>query len=203
MKKDNFSVPGMLVMILGLSAFSFVAAGCASAPKVPPVALGLTVEEALRKYIGPNPQNWGEDKVTYVYYLDPLQFDAFKAELDAGGEYYETGSRTEKNRDWEQGQTLARGAVRADGRFELQLGTEDNSVVGYTYEKLDPKKESPVALGPKLEEALHKYMSPQAQTWGDDDGFTYVYFLDPDHFEEFKVELVSSQYCKYGDNRIS
>jgi hypothetical protein len=135
--------------------------------------------------MGPQEQNWGNEKVK-VYFLDPLRFEALKAELDAGGEYSEVESRTEKNRDWEQGKTFARWAVRSNGRFQLELYKEDNSLVSYTYKKVDSK--SSVASGLTLDESLRKYMGPCPQTWDEGENVT-VYFLDPLHFEEFKVEI--------------
>jgi hypothetical protein len=106
--------------------------------KKAPHASGLKLDELLRKYAGPYPQRWdGESKgVTYVYYLDPLHFEAFKAELDAGGAYTQTESWTNKNRDWDRGKTFARWAVRPDGSFQLDLNKEDNSETGYRYTKV-------------------------------------------------------------------
>jgi hypothetical protein len=46
------------------------------------------LEELLCEYMGPSPQTWGDDnnpEEVDVYYLDHSRFDAFKAELDAGG----------------------------------------------------------------------------------------------------------------------
>ena len=101
-----------------------------------PQASGLKLDELLRKYAGPYPQRWdGEGKgLTYVYFLDPLRFEEFKAELDAGGEYYQTDSRTSA-RNWDLGVTFARFAVRPDGRFQLDLCKADNSVIEYGYKK--------------------------------------------------------------------
>jgi hypothetical protein len=121
-------------------------AGCVSAPegsseaKAPPAALGLTLDESLRTYMGPNPQTWDnngvkDEKDTLVYFLDSLQFEAFKAEIDAMDEYYEAESWSENDRDWDRGKTYARWVVRPDGRYELSLIKEDNSVDGYRYEK--------------------------------------------------------------------
>lgn len=168
----------MLVMVL---TFGFVAAGCAStpAPEGPPVAQGLTLEEALGKYAAPEQQDWGGGKIAYVWLLDPQKFDAFKAELDAGGEFSQIDA-WEETRDWWQGRLFVRWAQEPDGKYLLQLCKADNSVSAYRYEK---KKSST----PKLQESLGKYLVPQEQDW---DGETvYVYFLDPLKFDHFKVEL--------------
>jgi hypothetical protein len=178
MKKDCVKGIACIALIL---AMLILAAGCASTPKEPPVALGLTLEESLQRYMGPQEQNWGNKKVN-VYFLDSLRFEEFKAELDAGGEYKEDGSWTEKNRDWSQGETFARWAVWPDGISELDLCKEDNSRAGYRYKKV------PQASELKLEESLRKYVVPQEQTWDKGEKVT-VYFLDPLHFEEFKVEI--------------
>lgn len=159
--------------------------GTPPAPDEQAARLAAELDESLRKYSGPSVQTWNdEDAFTYVYYLDPLRFEKFKAELDAGGEYLQADSWTQKNRDWERGRAFARGAVRPDGRFQLELCTEDNSVIGYMYKKV------PAAQGQKLAESLRRHSGPSVQTWGDDgDKFTYVYHLDPLRFEEFKAEL--------------
>jgi hypothetical protein len=53
-------------------------------------------------------------------------------------------------------------------------------------------KKDPLASG-ILDASLRRYMGPQEQYWGDDDNRdeepTYVYYLDPKRFEEFKDEL--------------
>jgi hypothetical protein len=105
-------------------------------PKEAPVTLGLTLDESLRAYMGPSPQTWGDLGNVSVYYLDPPHFEAFKAELDAGGEYTQTNSWTDKNRDWERGKTFAQWDARPNGEFELRLMKEDNSIVGYRYTKV-------------------------------------------------------------------
>jgi hypothetical protein len=99
-------------------------------------ASGTKTEELFRKYMGQEPEFWdGEGKrLTYVYYLDPLRFEAFKAELDGGGEYQQTANWTEK-RDWGKGVAFARWAVRPNGEFELRLCKADNSTLGYRYKK--------------------------------------------------------------------
>jgi hypothetical protein len=144
MKKNIFGIAGAAAV---LSALGLVFAGCVSAPngssaaKAPPAALSPTLDESLRKYMGPQEQTWDEDdgKVTYVYLLDPLRFEEFKAGLDAEDEYVQTDNWTENNRDGDRGRAFARFAVRPDGRIELALGKEDNSVVWYRYKTaLDP-----------------------------------------------------------------
>jgi hypothetical protein len=183
---------GMLAMAL---VFGMVLVGCVSTPKVPKewaVASAPKLEESLRKYMVPQPQTWDNNGVkdkqdTLVYFLDPLHFEEFRSELDAGGEYLQSDNWTEDKRGWDQGRTFVRFAVRPDGRFELNLCNSDNSVIGYRYIK------APQAEGLKLYESLRKYMVPQEQIWDNngvkDAQYTYVYFLDPLQFEEFKAEL--------------
>jgi hypothetical protein len=132
---------GMLALVL---TFGFVVAGCGSTPKKSlkesPVALGLTLDESLRKYMGPQEQTWDDGNAS-VYYLDPLHFEAFKAELDAGDEYYQTGSWSENNRDGDRDRAFARWGARPDGNFELDLCRADNSRDGYRYVKVSPGSE--------------------------------------------------------------
>jgi hypothetical protein len=46
-----------------------------------------TLDESLRKYIVPQEHPLDDDDTyTYVYFWDPLRFEEFKAEPDAGGE---------------------------------------------------------------------------------------------------------------------
>jgi hypothetical protein len=66
------------------------------------------LDESLRKYTVPQEQTWGDEKVT-VYFLDPLRFEEFKAELDAGGEYLQADSWTNDKRDWDRGKDLCKG----------------------------------------------------------------------------------------------
>ncbi|GHV76951.1 hypothetical protein AGMMS49942_17720 [Spirochaetia bacterium] len=101
-----------------------------------PQASRQRLDQILLKYTTPQEQTWdGEGKApTYVYSLDPARFEAFKAELDAGGEYAQTDTWTEK-RDWERDKTFAQWAVRPNGEFDLRLCKADNSVLGYRYEK--------------------------------------------------------------------
>ncbi|MDR3193200.1 MAG: hypothetical protein LBT87_09065 [Treponema sp.] len=54
--------------------------------------------------------------------------------MDAGSEYYQAENWA-RNRDWDQGRIFARFAARPDGSFQLELGKEDNSLVGYRYKK--------------------------------------------------------------------
>jgi hypothetical protein len=148
-------------------------------PKEPPVARGLTLEESLVRYAGAQEQMWDTERVP-VYYLDPLRFDAFKAELDAGGEFRQFDQWT-GTRDWEQGKTFARWAARPNGVFDLSLCTADNTEAGYRYRKVSR------AAGAKLAESLSRYVIPREETWGKET--VTVYALDPLQFEEFKVEL--------------
>jgi hypothetical protein len=94
---------------------------------------------------------------------------------------YETAFEAAQNPN--RGRTFARGSIRPDGRFQLDLSKNDNSEIGYRYIKL------PTALGLTLYESLRKHLVPREQLWGGDKKFTYVYFLDPLRFEEFKAEL--------------
>jgi hypothetical protein len=98
-----------------------------SAPLAPKFA------EVLRKYIAPKPETWDGEKVD-VYYLDPLLSKKFKAELEAGGEYKQTGSWTEK-RDWMKGLSYAQWAVHSNGAFLLELANKDNTQIYYEYKR--------------------------------------------------------------------
>ncbi|GHU76852.1 hypothetical protein FACS189461_4900 [Spirochaetia bacterium] len=190
MKNKSFFA-GLLIVVLTII---FMAAGCAtkggSGTQKPEVrALGLSLDESLQRYIGPQQQTWGPDNDRFdvdVYFLDPLRFEEFRAELEAGGEYQQTDSWSNDNRDFDRGKDFARLAVRRDGGFELELYREDNSRSGYRYEKAASNK-SRAAIGPKLDASLRKYIGPNLQDWGGE--AVTVYFLDPLHFEEFRVEL--------------
>jgi len=103
--------------------------------KLTPVAIGVKLQESLRKYIVPIQQDWGErDGIAFVYFIDLNRFNEFKAELDKVGDYY-VGGTNRGNRDWDQGRTYARLAVRYSGKLELWLCNSDNSYVYYTYYK--------------------------------------------------------------------
>jgi hypothetical protein len=70
------------------------------------------LDESLRKYIVPQEHPWDDDDTyTYVYYLDPLRFEEFKAELDAGGECLESDGWT-RTQDFGRGRTFVRFAAR-------------------------------------------------------------------------------------------
>ncbi|GHU97102.1 hypothetical protein FACS189483_02120 [Spirochaetia bacterium] len=193
MKKNGVWGIGMLVMVL---TFSFVAAGCTSAPKESPavkspVVLGPHLVESLRTYMGPQTHTWYDEEVV-VYFLDPLRFEAFKAELDAGGEYVQDSDEN-YTRDWDRGKTFARWVVRSDGRLQLTLANADNSTFEYSYTK------NPQASGLTLDELLRTYMVPDLQTWGDGQEVT-VYYLDPLRFEAFKAELdAGDEYIQSGN----
>ena len=124
--------PLLVLVCVGLTLFSLI--GCVSAPKEWSVALTPTLDESLRRYIGPSLQTWDSGDVT-IYYLDPLHFEEFKAELDAAGEYLQSESRT-YDRTWDRGKTFARWVARPDGRFELTLCKEDNATLTYRYIKI-------------------------------------------------------------------
>jgi hypothetical protein len=167
-------------MLVGLLALGLIVAGCPTDNGEPDP---WPLEEHLRKYMGPSLQTWDDDEDVPVYFLDSDRFDAFKAELDKVGEYSQADEWTEDDRDWDRDRALARWAVKPDGA-ELTLCRTDNSLEGYWYE--------PVSTGakPKTEELLRKYMGPNPETWSEDGGkITYVYYLDPDRFDEFKAEL--------------
>jgi hypothetical protein len=197
-KKKEFVLRKLLFVSLAVLFVSF--AGCPIEPAESPVTKEPPVIQLLRQYIGPNPQNWGdeddrEEEITYVYYLDTLRFEDFRAELEAGGEYSQYESRTYKHRDWDLGRTWAEGCVRPDGSFELHLGRKDNSGAEYRYEKV------PGASGSELYKLLRKHMGPEEQHWGDEDDreeeATYVYFLAPDHFKDFEggvLEALGGEY---------
>ncbi|MDR0550990.1 MAG: hypothetical protein LBG72_03105, partial [Spirochaetaceae bacterium] len=84
----------------------------------------------------------GGNKIGYVvltprgakppFRADPVE--AFKAELDGGGEYQQVGTWTE-TRDWDKGVAFARFAIRPNGELHLDLCKADNSVLGYRYKK--------------------------------------------------------------------
>ncbi|GHT68978.1 hypothetical protein FACS1894110_17590 [Spirochaetia bacterium] len=183
---------GISAMAAVLLAASLLVTGCGTTggsetqkPETEVRALGLSLDESLRRYMGPEQQTWGDEAVN-VYFLDHLRFEEFKAELEAGGEYQQIDSWNDDNRDWERGKTFARLSVRRDGAVELDLCREDNSRSGYRYKKA-ASNGSRAALGPKLDASLRKYIGPNLQTWGDE--AVNVYFLDPLNFEEFRVEL--------------
>lgn len=147
--------------------------------------LGPKLDETLRKYMVPQAQTWdGENgPITYVYRLDPASFDVFKAELDAGGEYSQSGSWNERNRDWGRGEAFARWSVRPDGTFNLDLCRADNSVAGYNYRKVSSGNT------PKTDELLRKYMAANQENWGEWGGDVSVFNLDATRFNEFKAEV--------------
>ncbi|GHV03270.1 hypothetical protein FACS189485_06000 [Spirochaetia bacterium] len=153
-----------------------------AAPVSNPVVLGPQLAESLRKYMGgAQPEKWDDEEVT-VYYLDPSRFKAFRAELDALGEYQQTDGWYNDNRDWETGKTFARWAVRSDGRSELALYQADNSEFGSHYTK------NPQVSGEKLTELLRKYAAPKPTTW--DDGTPGAdYHLDSSRFEALRAEI--------------
>jgi hypothetical protein len=101
-----------------------------------PQASGVKLDELLRKYMGPNPQTWGDDEhreEVDVYYLDHGRFDAFKAELDAGGKYIEYDTST-WTRDWDTGKTFVRLGVKLNGKkLELARCNANNSTSEYKY----------------------------------------------------------------------
>jgi len=100
-------------------------------------ALGLKLQESLRKYMVPQMQNWGNDGDVSVYNVDADRFNEFKAELDAGGEYLPHEVQRNGNRNWDRGKTFAQFLVYHNkGEYGLRLGKSDNSVVSYSYIKL-------------------------------------------------------------------
>jgi hypothetical protein len=172
---------GMLALAL---TFGLVVMGCPTDGGEPDP---WPLEEHLRKYIAPEKQTWGEGdnaEDVSLYFLAPDRFEAFKAELEAGGEYSITDDSWNDTRDWDTGMTFVRWAVKPNGRCDLELCKEDNSRVGYTYQ------EASSGAKPKTEKLLRKYMGPKPEKWGEDGGkITYVYSLDPTRFNEFKAEL--------------
>jgi hypothetical protein len=71
-----------------------------------------------------------------VYFLDHSRFDAFKAELDAGGKYIEYDDNT-YDRDWNTGKAFARLGVKLNGKkLELNRCNADNSTSQYKYIKI-------------------------------------------------------------------
>jgi hypothetical protein len=183
---------GILVVML---AMGVVLAGC---PNDTTTTDEFNLDELLRKYMGPNPQTWGDNdnrEEVAVYYLDHSRFDAFKAELDAGGEYVQDDDdENEFTRDWDTGKEFARLGKKPDDRVQLTLAKADNSTLEYHYTK------NPQASGDKLDELLRKYMGPNPQTWGDDDNReeVAVYYLDHSRFDAFKAELdAGGKYIEY------
>jgi hypothetical protein len=61
------------------------------------------------------------------------------------------------------------------------------------------KKGTSLASGTKLYELVGKYMVAKEETWGDDDGITKVYYLDPLRFKAFKKELDAGGEYKQDD----
>jgi hypothetical protein len=168
-KQISFRV---LVLVCGILLVLFASCKTESGPPA--------LNQLLRTYMAPRQENWGGDSVTYVYYVDPNRFAAFKAELDEGGEYHQTNTFQEE-RDWDTGKTFARWAERADGTFELDLCKADNFRIQYTYGKYSS------ASGQKLKNSLSNYMVPKVENWSEVP--VKVYSLDPNRFAAFKAQL--------------
>jgi hypothetical protein len=175
-----------LILAMALAACSQPSGGGGDSGAPLPVAPAATLEEMLRKYMGPKEEKWGDDgsRSTKVYYLDPSRYAAFKAELDAGGEYAQYEDWTDPNRNWERGQTFARFSIRPNGTVQVDLNKADNTETGARYNKT-----TSASLGPKLQESLRKYAGPREEKWGQYDKPVKVYFLDPLQFEQFKAWL--------------
>jgi hypothetical protein len=176
---------GLLGMLAGLLAFGMVLSGC------PTETDTWTLKELLRKYMAPSSEIWGEDEeYTYVYYLDHLRIEEFKAELFERGEYTQgNDDPLTYTRDWNEGKTFAKWAERPDDTFELELCGSNNSTDKYTYET---GQSISAAQRQKLDELLRKYMGAMPGTWENDieeHGDQYSYSLDFDHFEDFRSEL--------------
>jgi hypothetical protein len=138
--------------------------------------------------MGPRETTRNNSGPWYEWYLDPLRFEEFKAELDADGEYSQTGSFPNNDR----GTPEALWVVIPDGGFQLELRKEDGSGVVYEYKKVLGTS------GHKVDELLRRYMGSSEQTW--DEGLVHIYYLDPLRFEEFKTEIeTGGEY--YEDNR--
>jgi hypothetical protein len=105
---------GILALVLALG---MVLVGCATKPEPESEETDIwSLDKILRKYMAPQEQTWDNNGVkdaqyTYVYFLDPLQFEEFRSELDAGGEYRQSDSWTDDNQDRIGGRTFARWAV--------------------------------------------------------------------------------------------
>jgi hypothetical protein len=176
-------------------AMGVVLGGCPNDTTTPDE---FNLDELLRKYMGPDPQTWGDDdhrEDVDVYYLDPSRFDAFKTELDAGGEYVQDNEdEHEYTRDWDKGKTFARLTKKSNDRVQLTLAKADNSTLDYDYTK------NTQTSWVKLDELLRKYMSPNPETWGDDDHRedVDVYYLEHSRFDAFKAELdAGGKYIEY------
>jgi hypothetical protein len=188
---------GMLAMALVCGVLAALLAACGNTP-LPP-----TAEELARRYVGAEPQFWGPEddrdtEPTYVYHVDPNRFEQFRTELERSGVLSQVDSWTETDRGWEKGKTFARFAQRPDYSFRLSLCTADNKEVGYSYEATTGASESDISA---LKSSLSKYVVPSVEYWDSEDGPpTYVYFLDPDHFEDFKAELdAGGRYVQDGE----
>jgi hypothetical protein len=166
---------GMLVMALALG---MVLTGC---PTEAEETDAPTLDELLRTYMGPNEENWGDEGIASVYYLDPDRFAEFKTELEEGEEYVLYDDSSEDERDHDKGMAVARWVKKPDDKFQLEHWKKDNSKIEYMYVKV------PSASG-QLDELLRTYMGPREENW-DDDEIVSVYYLDPDRFEKFKAEL--------------
>jgi hypothetical protein len=102
-------------------------------------ASGVKLDELLRKYMVPRSETWGDDdhrEEVDVYFLDHSRFDAFKAELDAGGKYIEYDTST-WTRDWNTGKTFVMLVVKLNGKkLELRYCNTNNSTSEYRYIKI-------------------------------------------------------------------
>jgi hypothetical protein len=104
-----------------------------------PKAQGVKADELLRKYMAPFLTKWSGEDNTEVYFIDPFRFDAFKAELDALGEYVQKGNWNED--DYEKGKSRATWAVFPnDFECELQLQKGNSPPSTYWYEKSSAPK---------------------------------------------------------------
>jgi hypothetical protein len=191
MKNKLFlAVLAMVVLAIGL-----MVAGCASISTEASVPKAITVEEPpitpkldelLHKYMAPQVSiyEWGGvEGLQYSYYLEPLHFEDFKANLDAGEEFLYSGTWTDDNRITARGMAFARWREKPVDQFQLDFCDEDKPLIRYHYKIVTPAQRE------KLDNSLRKYMGPEPQRWGDDEKPTLVYFLDPLRFEAFKTEL--------------
>ncbi|MDR0910320.1 MAG: hypothetical protein LBM77_11215 [Spirochaetaceae bacterium] len=95
-------------------------------------AAGSKLMESIRKFLAPQMQIWDNNEPVLVYFLNPAEFDACKAEMDNLSPY-ELDDTWNEIRNWMQGLEFARIAIRSDGRIELTYGKEENTTTNYRY----------------------------------------------------------------------
>jgi hypothetical protein len=97
-------------------------------------AAGSKLLESIRKYLAPI-QEMRNDEPILVYFLNPAQFAACKAEIDQLSPY-ELDDTWNETRNWMRGLEFASLAIQSDGTIEIELNKADNSHIRYRY--IDP-----------------------------------------------------------------